>query len=408
MTYIEAAIKVLRESGIPMSANELWKEIENKKLCTPSGKTPWLSLNSIMLGASTNSNIKNKSKNKLFTIVSKNPIRFVVSDDISEVIEEDFDMSESEIILNINNLKDASTHINRCTNEIDYLCESLNNVDRNYLHKYYNSDRQGPVINLRKEVAKEILLGSISSSKLTQIINENKIREGQVLKAWANPYRILHPFINYDYIEIDKFIDKFTKYLTSIMNVDVKTKICNFNGPQNQGSEEYWIAIYNSVHNSQSEGLQLFLTFKNGIFTCGIYNFFEDKYLSKIEFDGNLENLYDFIRINSEIILNDTEKSSDIVVKKIKSIIEENSNIGMTIKEIIEKMDTNISENNLRKLIDDSDIFELIGEKYKIKGQIPGTNKLKKYLTEQGFITIEILTKILEKNGIKLEDIDID
>jgi hypothetical protein len=400
MTFIEATIKVLRQNNNnPMTSAELWNKISELGLCVSDGKTPWLSLNSILLGASTNSNLKKQSKKKLFTIVSKNPIKFILKDD--DVIEEDFDLSEEDIIKNIDSIKLATEEISKCINDIDYLSELLNNADRNYLHKYYNSDKSGVVIDIRKDVAKEILLSFIDSDKIFEIINNHKSINQRQLKAWSNPYKILHPLINYKYRNLDNFAEKFTKFITSKIG-DVKYTISNFNGSQHQGSDECWIAIYNSFHHNQSDALQIFFSFKEGKFYYGIYNYLENKHIIQNEFT-DLNKFYDFIDINSELILNDVEKSSDFLIRKVRNYLESSDNIAKKTSEIISGIDSNISESTLKSILMDVEDFELNDDKWKIKNQIPGTGKLKKYLTEQGFITIDILVKILEENGINLE-----
>jgi hypothetical protein len=406
MTFIEAANEVLRRNGnIPMSSSEIWSEIEKFGIYKSDGKTPWASLNTIMLGASDNTTIKQKQKRSYYTIVSKNPIKFIMLESNNGIIEEDFDLSEGEIIENIESIKSASEQISKCISDTDYLSDLLNNVDRNYLHKYYNSDKSGVVIDIRKDVAKEILLSFVDSNKILEIINSHKSSNQRQLKAWSNPYKILHPLINYKYRNLDIFAEKFTKFIVSKMG-DVKYTISNFNGSQHQGSDEYWIAIYNSCHHSQSDALQLFFFFKEGNFYYGIYNYLENKHLIQNEFT-DLNKFYDFIDINSELILNDVEKSSDVLIKKVRNYLESSDNIGKKTSEIISGISSNISESSLKSILVDVEDFELDDDKWKIKNQIPGTGKLKKYLTEQGFITVDILIKILEKNGIKLEDIDV-
>lgn len=408
MTFIEAANEVLRSNGnIPMSANEIWAEIERLGLYKTDGKTPWASLNTKMLSASDNTTIKQKHKKSYYTIVSKKPIKFKMlekNDDNNSLIEEDFDLSEEDILSNIDSLKKATLEISNCLNDIEYLVELLNNVDRNYLHKYYNSDKNGVVIDIRKDVAKEILLSFVDSEKIINIINDHKNNNQRQLKAWSNPYKILHPLINYKYRKLDIFIESFVKFISSKIG-DVKYTISNFNGSQHQGSNEYWIAIYNSCHHSQSDALQIFLTFKDGKFYYGVYNYLENKHLIQNEFI-DLDRFYDFLEVNSESILNDVEKSSDILIKKVRNYLETSDNIGKLTSEIISNIDTNVSESTLKSILLDVEDFELDNDKWKIKNQIPGTGKLKKYLTEQGFITIDMLVKILERNGIKLEDID--
>jgi hypothetical protein len=165
------------------------------------------------------------------------------------------------------------------------------------------------------------------------------------------------------------------------------------------------VAIYNNQQKNQSEGLQLFLSFKNGIFYYGIFNYIEQLHITEFEFDGDLNKFYDFIDSNSELIRNDTKKASLNLIIKVKDFLESTDNLGKTISEIILNLKSNISENNLRNLLIESDEFDLVGDKWKIKNQIPGTGKLKKYLTEQGFVTIDMLIELLNRNGIKLENL---
>jgi hypothetical protein len=406
MTFVEAAFQVLKENNnTPMSAKEIWDIIEKNQIYKTDGKTPCNTLNVLMLSSSNNSSLKNKSKKCFYTIVSKNPIKFKLLENFEhEVIEEDFDLSDEEILSNLKDLSSASLEVGKCLNDVDYLSQQLNAVDRNYLHKYYISDKCGVVIDIRKDVAKEILLSFVNSEKINEIITKHKSINQRELKSWSNPYKILHPLINYKYKNLDTFIENFTKFICSRIG-DVKYTISGFNGSQHQGSEHYWVAIYNNQQKNQSEGLQLFLSFKNGIFYYGIFNYIEQLHITEFEFDGDLNKFYDFIDSNSELIRNDTKKASLNLIIKVKDFLESTDNLGKTISEIILNLKSNISENNLRNLLIESDEFDLVGDKWKIKNQIPGTGKLKKYLTEQGFVTIDMLIELLNRNGIKLENL---
>jgi hypothetical protein len=403
MTYIEAAIEILRQNNNnPMSSRDIWEQISNQNLVKTDGKTPKATLNAIMIEKSSNSNFKSKAKKPYFMIVSKNPMKFIILE--NEVINVDFDLSDEEIIDNFDKIKLATSDIKSCIDDINHLCDALNDIDRNYLYKYYNSDKTGVVIDLRKEVAKELLPGKITPNKLESVIRNHKSANAQSLKSWANPYKILHPFINYKYQPLDIFIEKFIKFIISKIG-DVNYTISNFNGSQHQGSDHYWIAIFNKNHKSQSEGLQLFFSFKDGIFTCGIYNYLEDKHVSKFVFDGDLNRLYDFINVNAEIILNDLESLSVNLLKRVNEYIEKNQNQFVTLQDIITTIEINISESALRKILEESDNFESQDDKWRIKDQIPGTSKVKQYFIEQGFITIDMLNEVLKKHGIETIDI---
>ena len=83
MTFIEGAIKILEENkNIPLSAREIWNEIEEKSLVETSGKTPIASLNKILLTNSINTTLKSNqgNNNKLFKIVSRRPLKYILVD----------------------------------------------------------------------------------------------------------------------------------------------------------------------------------------------------------------------------------------------------------------------------------------------------------------------------------------
>lgn len=78
MTFIEAAITILKKfNNKPLSSSEIWKRIEEEKLLYSEGKTPWATLNTILLTNSDNSNIKKRSKNPILTIEENSkPLKF--------------------------------------------------------------------------------------------------------------------------------------------------------------------------------------------------------------------------------------------------------------------------------------------------------------------------------------------
>jgi len=92
MTFIEAAQLILKENdNQPMSAREIWDEIEEQDLVETSGATPWASLLTIMLKSSDNGNVAKKYKTKLFHIISESPVMFILINPEQEVqpVEED-------------------------------------------------------------------------------------------------------------------------------------------------------------------------------------------------------------------------------------------------------------------------------------------------------------------------------
>lgn len=115
-----------------------------------------------------------------------------------------FSKSKYEDEINVSEIEDvckATLDIKRCLTDYDFLCDKLNNTDKNYISSYYRRD-SGVVIDIRKDVAKEILLGGINKDRLLDIIKEHKDKNPQKLKTWSNPYKILHPLVNHTYIHI--------------------------------------------------------------------------------------------------------------------------------------------------------------------------------------------------------------
>jgi len=104
MTFLEAAIKILYENdNIPMKPRDIWKEIDKQKLVKTDGKTPWASLNTIMLFGSINSTIgkdyldKEPDKNKnIFDIVSNKPNTFRLN---QTYLDTRYDVEESEEVI---------------------------------------------------------------------------------------------------------------------------------------------------------------------------------------------------------------------------------------------------------------------------------------------------------------------
>jgi len=84
MTFSEAAIKILKDNkNLPMSSNDIWVQIENQNLIKSEGKTPWATLNAILICADINSKSKYKVKNSsrlFFESIGSNPMKFRLLD----------------------------------------------------------------------------------------------------------------------------------------------------------------------------------------------------------------------------------------------------------------------------------------------------------------------------------------
>jgi hypothetical protein len=75
MTYIEAAIEILKQNGNhPMKSREIWDEISKQGLIKTKGKTPWASLNTLLLFHSR----PEYKKILYFKISSEKPLKFTI------------------------------------------------------------------------------------------------------------------------------------------------------------------------------------------------------------------------------------------------------------------------------------------------------------------------------------------
>lgn len=341
-------------------------------------------------------------------------------------------MEKSIIEKNIQLLCEASLVIQNCMTDNQYLCDFLNKTDKNYIGQYYRSDKEGVVINIRKEVAKNILLSDITPDTLIEIITKHKSENQQKLKAWSNPYKIIHPFVNQSFSELDNFIINFSNQLKEIVG-SVKTHIVNFDGAQYQGTEHYWLALYNEKHSSQSDGLQLFFSFYKGKFTYGIYHHVKQQYLiGPIDF-VDVDGLFDFVNENKNLILEEEIRQKMTFVEAAKYVLEQNGNSPMTSVEIWNEISklrlvatagktpqaslnsiVTAHSVNLEKVAPERQArkkFEIKNSIFKIVSTEPYKFILNNYmpphikenLTQNGFITIEMLAEIFKKNGLNFE-----
>jgi len=106
MKFIEAAILILKQNdNKPLSSKEIWNKISEQNLVESGGKTPWASLNTILLCSSVDSPIDkiqlerhNKEYRDIVKIVSHNPNKFILTDKILSIeIEKKEDISISKL-----------------------------------------------------------------------------------------------------------------------------------------------------------------------------------------------------------------------------------------------------------------------------------------------------------------------
>lgn len=88
ITFIDAAVLTLKENGNkPMSAKEIWDYISKNDIIMSKGKTPWITLNTVMSRFSKNTKLdltlqnRNPDKIEIFEIIQRNPLKFILLDE---------------------------------------------------------------------------------------------------------------------------------------------------------------------------------------------------------------------------------------------------------------------------------------------------------------------------------------
>ena len=348
-------------------------------------------------------------------------------------------MEKEYIENNIKKLCESASVIKKCIDDNNFLCDNLNALDKNYIRTIYRSDKSGPIRDIRREVAKTILLDEIDEVKLLEIIESNKLKNpGKIMIN--NPYRILNPLINQSYSEYIDFMKRFGDILKEKIG-ECKTHIWDFDGARFQGQEYCCLLFYNKQLKSHSNGMQLWISFKDNLVEYGIGDHSNSKKESEMIFpfdpilvspdDFNLDDFYKFIDDNKNVILDDktstiltdTEKDHTFISASIQ-VLKNFENVPMSAKEIwdhIEKIGSykavgktpaaslytimsgsSINSNNSNK--SKKLIFESVGTnpiKFKLINYTP--KRVRESLIDDGFITKEMLIEILTKNNINIE-----
>jgi hypothetical protein len=321
--------------------------------------------------------------------------------------------------------------VKSCIDDDNHLCEILNSVDHKILKEYYNSEKSGPVVDIRKKICEQILLRNINKDKLNEIISNSKADNQSAFRSWTNNFSILNSIlVDHLYVDIKNLID----YISNLFENKVKFKVWDFRGARNQGQDHYCLLFYNNTQDSQSSSLQFFIDFKSSKEI--IYRVWSES--TKSDIDGpyfinidDFEKIIDYIDIIKDLIINDIKVSKNEISKTDNtflsaaiSVLKSSENLPMSAKEIwteIEKegiykttgktpaaslstIMLGASINSKIKIKSKKLIFECVGDnpiKFKLVNYTP--KRIRESLIDDGFITKEMLKEILLKNNINIE-----
>jgi len=167
---------------------------------------------------------------------------------------------------------------------------------------------------IRAEVLKHLIkFEDISRDDIERIkADVNATYDTNILQSWKSYFKLFYVFFYSDYKTIvEKKLNEISEALIKGLGLDgqVKSKVVGFDGAQNFGKDEAWIALYNKKQPNQSTSLQLFINFSAKQLSYGLFEHLsENKYLTKktqpVESVDETK-LLNFLRQSEEEILSD-------------------------------------------------------------------------------------------------------
>lgn len=195
------------------------------------------------------------------------------------------------------------------------LVDALNNVPKGDLEQCvaFYQNRTGVIIDLRKELIENLNNNvAYTVNSLYGLIDKHKSGKENQFQAYTKLFPIFYPPITfYGHNEQREFVSKFIDKLISDLGLKDKVEITSydFQGPRQQGSDRYWVAIYNKEQVNQSSSLQIFIEFHHGKINYGIYKHSEKLYVKpRQQFgasDFDYQQMLDYFMSEKDLIVND-------------------------------------------------------------------------------------------------------
>ena len=194
-------------------------------------------------------------------------------------------MNQEEINKGIQLLCDTSSEVKSFYEDDQNIVKALNTANQNDLQKCmdYYKDRSGVVVDIRKDVITKLINGEkFTLETLHNLINDYKRGKENQFRSYKETFSIVFPAITfYGHNPQRDFVNTFTKKLIDDLGIEseVKEVSFDFQGVRQQGSERYWVAIYNKQQENQSIGLQFFFEFFEGKIGYGVYKHENQNYV---------------------------------------------------------------------------------------------------------------------------------
>ncbi len=226
---------------------------------------------------------------------------------------------------------------------IEHLVESENPIDKNILE------------NIKADIAKKFAKN--------------------VFHAWSSSFRLLYPLLYAEHKEktiqaLSNLMESFQRDLG--LTTITKIKDVHLDGPQNQGTDKIWYAIYNNSHKTQKTAKQLFFEINNG-FKYGLL-FHQNPSANNLTSSQtfNYQDVLNYYKpFVNDIINDDVSKYDDMI--NLKELLEYKKQIilqgppgtGKTytakdLAEFIVSGEVNLVKEEQARFIDSSEQIEII------------------------------------------------
>ena len=231
--------------------------------------------------------------------------------------------------LNIMNVKKLQNDFMHMKSNKEYLFKIINEIDksdiRQLFYKYeadYDNIKNKPVVYLRKRILDYLKVNSIDENiiqKLKEEISQNF--DKNVFRIWGETFRILYTIYFSKYKDdLEIYFKRFIQIIQNKLKIKNLTKstLVHFDGPQNQGYDKIWFAIYNNTYKSQKYAYQLFLSIENNKFKYGLLHMDSNIINEVIETDDLcLKDLIKKYNLYKEKIIKDDSKEKAMITDKV-------------------------------------------------------------------------------------------
>ncbi len=225
-------------------------------------------------------------------------------------------MEITEIKPKLNIIAENSVLVKRVNDHTDELFTYINHLPQSTKQQifagYGNHNDTGPIIDIRTQVAKQLLSGDIDKQFVIEAFNEGKKSSPKQFAPFGNLFSLLYPFVIIPFNDDSKAVfHSLALMVQKDLTLENNTNIVvyGFEGPRKNGSLNIWFAIYNNAHPKQNTAKQLFFTIVNGEINYALFDFNKKNKIDEITIQPDqfeYSKLIEFYREYRKVILEDS------------------------------------------------------------------------------------------------------